>query len=77
MPRGVKSGQKADGHCRGDDERDIQDLHLDGFAGKVAYAQLLHDASEVAVRTHGDTLTLRLPVVKPNVPVPVVELYRR
>ncbi len=55
----------------------IQDLHLDGFAGKVAYAQLLHDASEVAVRTHGDTLTLRLPVVKPNVPVPVVELYRR
>jgi len=54
----------------------IQDLHLDGFAGKVAYAQLLHDASEVATATHGDTLTLRLPVIKPNVPVPVVELYR-
>jgi alpha-L-fucosidase len=54
----------------------IQDLHLDGFAGKVAYAQLLHDASEVAMATHGDTLTLRLPVIKPNVPVPVVELYR-
>jgi len=54
----------------------IQDLHLDGFAGKVAYAQLLHDASEVAMTTHGDTLTLRLPVIKPNVPVPVVELYR-
>lgn len=54
----------------------IQDLHLDGFAGKVAYAQLLHDASEVAMATHGDTLTLRLPVIKPNVPIPVVELYR-
>jgi len=54
----------------------IQDLHLDGFAGKVAYAQLLHDASEVATATHGDTLTLRLLVIKPNVPVPVVELYR-
>ncbi|MFN3683942.1 MAG: alpha-L-fucosidase [Fimbriimonadaceae bacterium] len=54
----------------------IQDLHLDGFAGKVAYAQLLHDASEVAMAARGDTLTLRLPVIKPNVPVPVVELYR-
>ncbi|HCE00869.1 MAG TPA: alpha-L-fucosidase [Armatimonadetes bacterium] len=54
----------------------IQDLHLDGFAGKVAYAQLLHDASEVAMATHGDTLTLRLPVIKPTVPIPVVELYR-
>lgn len=61
-------------------------LHLDGFAGKVAYAQLLNDASEV--RFHkpraghtGDstldtqTLTLELPVVKPNVTVPVVELF--
>lgn len=53
----------------------IGELHLDGFAGKAAYAQLLHDASEVGMKTSGDTLTLRLPVVKPNVPVPVVELY--
>ena len=61
-------------------------LHLDGFAGKVEYAQLLNDASEV--RFHqpraghtGDsslereTLTLELPVQKPNVTVPVVELF--
>ena len=62
-------------------------LHLPGWKGKVAYAQLLHDASEVLIRDlpdwqakHGgfppDSVTLNLPVRKPNVAVPVVELYR-
>jgi alpha-L-fucosidase len=62
-------------------------LHLDGFAGKVAYAQLLNDASEIRLLEPGkhsewsiaevrsDTLTLELPVVKPNVVVPVIELF--
>jgi alpha-L-fucosidase len=63
-------------------------LHLDGFAGKVEYAQLLNDASEVKMTTlpahqtsmEGDataidTLTLNLPVNKPNVTVPVIELF--
>jgi alpha-L-fucosidase len=62
-------------------------LHLDGFAGKVTYAQLLNDASEVKrleagkhsewsiSETASDTLTLELPVVKPDVVVPVVELF--
>ena len=61
-------------------------LHMDGFAGKVAYAQLLNDASEVrfAVQRAGhtgdssldtETLTLELPVQKPDVTVPVVELF--
>jgi alpha-L-fucosidase len=64
------------------------ELHLDGYAGKVEYAQLLNDASEVKMEQkpdwqHGtekprpDTLTLRLPVEKPNVIVPVVELFLR
>lgn len=62
----------------------IRHLHLDGYAGKVEYAQLLNDASEVRVveRRPGhhepideDVLTLELPVVKPNVTVPVVELF--
>jgi alpha-L-fucosidase len=64
----------------------FRDLHLDGFAGKVEYAQLLNDGSEVSfVEPHGDqaqaqsaaqqTLTLRLPVHKPNVTVPVIELF--
>ncbi len=64
-------------------------LHLDGFAGKVAYAQLLSDASEVKrlepgkhdewsiAETASDTLTLELPVVKPDVVVPVIELFLR
>jgi alpha-L-fucosidase len=65
-------------------------LALDGFAGRVEYAQLLHDASEVAfTEKTGDTgfmpggrgqeaentLSLRLPVLKPGVEVPVVELF--
>ena len=64
-------------------------LHLDGFAGKVEYAQLLNDASEVQMKgleawqsAHwkvGDTntLSLNLPVRKPNVTVPVVELFMK
>jgi alpha-L-fucosidase len=61
-------------------------LHLDGFAGKVEYAQLLNDASEVKMAglehwqaqhdaNAADTLTLNLPVKKPNVTVPVIELF--
>lgn len=62
-------------------------LHLDDFAGKVAYAQLLNDASEVRrlepgkhnewsiSETSGGTLTLDLPIIKPDVAVPVIELF--
>lgn len=64
-------------------------VHLDGFAGKVAYAQLLNDASEIRLHeidphqraqntTMGGTagtLTLELPIVRPDVLVPVVELF--
>jgi alpha-L-fucosidase len=62
------------------------ELHLDGLSGKVEYAQLLNDASEVLVQRRPewqgyadelgkDSLTLRLPVQKPNVTVPVIELF--
>ncbi|MCX7826452.1 MAG: alpha-L-fucosidase [Verrucomicrobiae bacterium] len=61
-------------------------LHLDGFAGKIKYAQLLNDASEVRFaaqkgawmddrQASADTLTLDLPVQKPAVTVPVIELF--
>jgi len=64
-------------------------IHLDGLKGKVAYAQLLHDGSEVALsgleewqaahaRNVGlapDTLSITLPQLRPNVAVPVVELF--
>lgn len=66
----------------------IGQLHLDGFAGKVEYAQLLNDASEIrmsSIPPHqaahdtmaSDTLTLNLPVPKPNVTVPVIELFMK
>ena len=65
----------------------LKHLHLDGLAGKVDYAQLLNDASEVRImkppadgghtsaRAGEDTLTLLLPVQKPDVIVPVIELF--
>jgi len=40
------------------------------FAGRVAYAKFLHDASEIALKDG----KLQLPKVKPNQSVPVVEL---
>lgn len=64
----------------------IEDLMLPGFAGKVKYAQLLNDASEIKMtepRGHWGMdsqnseglLSVRLPVIKPNVTIPVIELY--
>jgi alpha-L-fucosidase len=64
-------------------------LHLDGMAGKVEYAQLLNDGSELKLieggpgdvagpveqQKRGGLLTLELPVQKPPVTVPVVELF--
>ncbi|MFJ3054964.1 alpha-L-fucosidase [Herbaspirillum sp. NPDC087042] len=62
-------------------------IHLDGMAGKIAYAQFLHDASEVRWLSHEEevdpnigvavpdgSMTLELPVRKPNVIVPVIEI---
>jgi alpha-L-fucosidase len=54
-------------------------LHLDGFRGKVKYAQLLNDASEIRFSETDEgkdsgTVTLQLPVKQPNVIVPVIEL---
>ncbi len=64
-------------------------VHLDGLAGRVEYAQLLNDGSEIKMLTidpHQQaqnivmsgtpgTLTLELPVQKPPVVVPVIELF--
>lgn len=61
-------------------------LTLEGYAGKVKYAQLLHDASEVQMSTKKATtwiheearegdLVLTLPMPKPAVAIPVVELF--
>ncbi|BDI29007.1 alpha-L-fucosidase [Capsulimonas corticalis] len=63
----------------------FKELHLDGIAGKIAYAQLLHDGSEVTMNGRNEwephydlksnEISLRLPVKKPNVTVPVIELF--
>ncbi len=62
-------------------------LQLNGFAGKVDYAQFLHDGSELLMTEGGvnhfsygaakgdDLLVIELPAVKPNVTVPVIELF--
>ncbi|MCK5804964.1 MAG: alpha-L-fucosidase [Lentisphaeria bacterium] len=63
-------------------------LHIDGLGGKVDYVQFLHDASEILFKESapiphsalGETqdahvLTLDIPVVKPDVTVPVIELF--
>ena len=59
-------------------------LLLEGFAGKLKYAQLLNDASEIkfseSSKGHLEeaaaySLQLRLPVRKPDVTVPVIELF--
>jgi alpha-L-fucosidase len=68
----------------------IEVLALDGLAGRVEYAQLLNDASEVRFSEEPDetgfmagsretasarTVVLQLPVRKPPVEVPVIELF--
>ena len=62
-------------------------LQLPGLAGKVEYAQFLHDASELRFTEGGvnhfsegaargdDLLVIELPPVKPPVTVPVIELF--
>ncbi len=64
----------------------ITNFRLPGYKGKVKYAQFLHDASEIlitapyghhmqgSIATEAD-LNLRLPVIKPNVEIPVIELF--
>ncbi|GHV11841.1 alpha-L-fucosidase [Clostridia bacterium] len=45
------------------------------LAERIEYAQLLNDASELRYNVNGDTLSFDLPVVKPNVTVPVIEVF--
>ena len=63
----------------------LNQVTLMGYAGKIKYAQFLHDASEIGMSTKkatiwldekgsGDETILRLPVLKPNVEIPVIEL---
>ncbi|MGA2624750.1 MAG: alpha-L-fucosidase [Bacteroidota bacterium] len=64
----------------------LEQITLEGYAGKIRYAQLLNDASEVKMSAQKETtwiseesikddIVLTLPVNKPNVEIPVVELF--
>ena len=54
-------------------------LTLPGMAEKVKYIQFLHDASEIRYSPGRDAsvndLNLQLPVQKPPVEIPVLEIY--
>lgn len=67
----------------------FKSLHLEGYKGKFKYAQLLHDGSEVKFRTTAkvtglayttetsgeNDVIIELPVIKPNVEIPVIEIF--
>ncbi len=65
----------------------LGNLFLEGYAGKIKYAQLLHDASEVRFgqpdrpfqtkldKIAAETVILRLPMKKPEPVVPVIEVF--
>jgi len=61
-------------------------IHLPAMRGKVVYAQFLHDGSEILfhepenaghtiLQPEENELIINLPTLKPNVEVPVVELF--
>jgi len=63
----------------------LQNFLMRGFGDKVKYAQFLHDASEIKIgkprghwikqETVENDITLILPVNKPNVEIPVIEIF--
>lgn len=88
-PRGTRLTQSVDGkrlyiHLV---EYPYAFLEFDGLAGKIDYAQFLHDGSEILYteggvdhfsegRTQADTLVaFKIPFVKPDTPVPVIEVF--
>jgi alpha-L-fucosidase len=66
-------------------EYPLQNFELKGYKGKIEYAQFLHDASEIKITapkghwlkedTGDNDINLNLPVIKPDVEIPVIELY--
>ncbi|MFB9056114.1 alpha-L-fucosidase [Mariniflexile ostreae] len=62
----------------------LENFTLKGMKGKIKYAQFLHDMSEIQIKNpHGawgkkelaeQDVNLRLPVVKPNIEIPVIEI---
>ncbi|WP_167614519.1 alpha-L-fucosidase [Maribellus sediminis] len=63
----------------------LRNFLMRGYADKIKYAQFLHDASEIKVgkpyghwvqqETGENDVNLLLPVIKPNVEIPVIEIF--
>ncbi len=64
----------------------LKTIFLEGYAGKVKYAQFLHDGSEIILKPKRKTiwmdetaveneLVAEIPITKPPVEVPVIELF--
>jgi alpha-L-fucosidase len=53
----------------------FKSLTLKGYSGKIKYAQLLSDASEIGFRAEGDDVVLSLPLMQPQSEIPVIELF--
>jgi alpha-L-fucosidase len=67
----------------------MRHIHLRNFAGKISYAQFLHDGSEIRftesdphVQAQNTTIggeeglvTIEVPIVRPDVLVPVIEVF--
>lgn len=64
----------------------MKTIFLEGYAGKVKYAQFLHDGSEIILKPKRKTtwmdetaieneLVAEIPITKPPVEVPVIELF--
>jgi alpha-L-fucosidase len=63
----------------------LQNFLLRGYKDKIEYAQFLHDASEIRISAPSghwvqhelgeNDINLRLPVNKPNVEIPVIEVF--
>lgn len=57
-------------------EYPFSELKMKNVAGKVDYAQFLHDASEIRFRENEDgSINFRVPGIRPNQTVSVVELF--
>ena len=50
-------------------------MTLKGMAGKIEYMQFLHDGSEIIYKEQDGDVQITLPVEKPDVTVPVVEIF--
>ena len=87
-PRGTRLTQSSNGkylyvHII---EYPYEFLEMKNLAGKIAYAQFLHDGSEILYtenevdhfsegRTEGDDLVVfKIPLIKPNIINPVIEI---